>query len=166
MTTRRLPLVSVVGSSRCGPDISSLAELAGKLLAEAGVGIVCGGGGGVMEAVCRGAVGAEGVTIGILPGEEPRAANPYIRFAIPTGIGEARNAIVVRAGSAVLAIGGGYGTLSEIALAMKWGKPVIGLSTWEAIDGSGQQAAVERCSSVEDAVRKLVEIIENESRGG
>jgi uncharacterized protein (TIGR00725 family) len=162
MTTMRMPLISVIGSSRCGPELSALAEKAGTLLAEAGVGIVSGGGGGVMEAVCRGAAGAGGVTIGILAEEEQQAANRYVRFAIPTGIGEARNAIVVRAGSAVLAIGGGYGTLSEIAFALKWGKPVIGLRTWEAVDSSGQQAAVDSCGSVEEAVRKLVTTIENE----
>ena len=151
--------VSVIGSSRCGPEVDQLAEKAGRLLAAAGFAIVCGGGGGVMEAACRGAVRAGGVTIGILPGSDTQAANPFVRFPIATGIGEARNAIVVRAGGAILAIGGGYGTLSEIALALKWGKHVIGLQTWEARDGSGQPAGIEYCSTAEEAVTRLRAII-------
>jgi uncharacterized protein (TIGR00725 family) len=161
MTAGHLPWVSVVGSSECSPEIARLAEEAGALLAEAGAGIVCGGGGGVMKAVCKGAYEAGGVTIGILPGTDTGSANPYIRFPIPTGIGEARNAIVARAGAAVLAIGGGYGTLSEIAFALKWGKPVIGLRTWQAIDGFGQPALIQECSSPSEAVAELVRVIQN-----
>ena len=98
-----------------------------------------------MEAACRGAKQAGGLTVGILPGSDRSDANPYVDVALPTGLGEARNALVVRAADAVIAIGGGYGTLSEIALALKAGKPVIGLDTWE-IDGvaaaDGPEAAV------------------------
>jgi uncharacterized protein (TIGR00725 family) len=96
--------------------------------------VVCGGLGGVMEAVCRGAREAGGTTIGILPGADRAAANPFVGVAIPSGLGEARNALVVRAADAVIAVGGGYGTLSEIALALKAGKPVVGIGTWD-IDG-------------------------------
>jgi uncharacterized protein (TIGR00725 family) len=95
---------------------------------------VCGGLGGVMEAACRGAAGAGGTTLGLLPGTDRHDANPHVSVAVATGLGEGRNALVVRAADAVVAIGGGYGTLSEIALALKAGKPVIGLGTWE-IDG-------------------------------
>jgi uncharacterized protein (TIGR00725 family) len=101
------------------------------LIASRGALLVCGGLGGVMEAACRGAREAGGTTVGLLPGTERSDANPYVSVALPTGLGEGRNALVVRAADAVVAIGGGYGTLSEIALALRGGKPVIGLDTWE-----------------------------------
>jgi uncharacterized protein (TIGR00725 family) len=104
------------------------------LVAERGAVVVCGGLGGVMEAACRGAKQAQGLTVGILPGLDRSAANPFVDVALPTGLGEARNALVIRAADAVIAIGGGYGTLSEIALALKAGKRVVGLETWD-IDG-------------------------------
>jgi uncharacterized protein (TIGR00725 family) len=106
----------------------------GRLAAERGAVVVCGGLGGAMEAACRGAKQAGGTTLGILPGADRSAANPYVDFALPTGLGEARNALVVRAADVVIAVGGGYGTLSEIALALKAGKRVIGLDSW-AIEG-------------------------------
>jgi uncharacterized protein (TIGR00725 family) len=96
--------------------------------------LVCGGLGGVMEAACRGARAEGGTTVGILPGLDRSAANPYVAVAIATGLGEARNALVVRAADCLIAVGGAYGTLSEIALALKAGKRVVGLRTWE-IDG-------------------------------
>ncbi len=95
---------------------------------------MCGGLGGVMEAACRGANEAGGVSVGILPGADRAAANRFVDIAIPTGLGEARNALVVRSAEALVAVGGGYGTLSEIAFALKAGKPVVGLGSWE-IDG-------------------------------
>jgi uncharacterized protein (TIGR00725 family) len=107
------------------------AEEVGRLLAERGAMVVCGGLGGVMEAACRGARAGGGTTIGILPGLSRSDANPFVDVVIPTGLGEARNALVVRAADAVIALGGGYGTLSEIALALKAGKRVVGLGTWE-----------------------------------
>jgi uncharacterized protein (TIGR00725 family) len=111
-----------------------VAESVGRELASRGAVLVCGGLGGVMEAACKGAKGGGGTTIGILPGTDRAAGNPFVDFAIPTGLGEARNALVVRAADALIAIGGAYGTLSEIAFALKAGKPVVGLGTWE-IDG-------------------------------
>ncbi len=123
-----------------------MAEEVGRLLARRGAVVVCGGLGGVMEAACRGARGEGGTTIGILPGLDRGAANPHVSVAVPTGLGEARNALVVRAADTLIAVGGAYGTLSEIALALKAGKPVVGLGTWE-IDGvrpaEGPEAAVE-----------------------
>ena len=117
----------------------------GRLLAEHGAVLVCGGLGGTMEAACRGAKQAGGTTVGLLPGESRSDANPFVDVAIPTDLGEARNALVVRAADAVVAVGGGYGTLSEIALALRAGKRVVGLGTWE-IDGvvaaDGPEAAV------------------------
>jgi uncharacterized protein (TIGR00725 family) len=103
----------------------------GRQLAARGAVVVCGGLGGVMEAACRGAKEAGGVTVGILPGMDRAAANAFVDVAIPSGLGEARNAMVVRAADALVAVGGGYGTLSEIALALKAGKRVVGLDTWD-----------------------------------
>ena len=105
-----------------------------------------------MEAACRGARQAGGTTIGILPGAERSAANPYVEIAIPTGLGEARNALVVRAADALIAIGGAYGTLSEIALALKAGKRVAGLGTW---DIDGVEAAESPEAAVETVLRDL-----------
>jgi uncharacterized protein (TIGR00725 family) len=124
----------VVGPGEATGDELAAAESVGRELARAGAVLVCGGLGGAMEAASRGAHEARGVAVGILPGTDRSAANPYLDVAIPTGLGEARNALVVRAADALVAVGGGYGTLSEIALALKAGKPVVGLGTWE-IDG-------------------------------
>jgi hypothetical protein len=107
------------------------AEEVGRLVAEAGGIVVCGGLGGVMEAACRGASSADGIAVGLLPGVERRSANPFVSIAIPTGMGELRNGLVVRAADVVIAIGGEWGTLSEIALAVKTGTPVIGIDTWD-----------------------------------
>jgi uncharacterized protein (TIGR00725 family) len=105
-----------------------------------------------MEAACRGAAGEGGTTLGILPGSERRQANPYVEVAVPTGLGEARNALVVRAADALIAVGGAYGTLSEIALALKAGKPVIGVDSWE-IDGVVPAPDAE--AAVEEALLRL-----------
>ena len=114
-----------------GDEPTVAAAEVGRLLAEHGVTLVCGGRGGAMEAACRGAKEADGLTVGILPGSDRSDANPFVDIVLPTGLGEARNALVVGAADVVIAIGGGYGTLSEIALALKAGKRVIGLGTWE-----------------------------------
>lgn len=144
-------LISVIGGAEYSEAEAALAEAVGRLLAERGLGVVCGGRGGVMAAVCRGAVQAGGVTVGLLPGDTTAGANPWVQIAIPTGLGEARNAIVARAGVGVIAIGGEYGTLSELALALKWGKPVAGLGTWDI-------AGVYAAESPEDAVRFMLEL--------
>jgi hypothetical protein len=123
--------VSVSGSGDASPEVIALAEEVGARLAGANAVVVCGGLGGVMEAVCRGAKSAGGTTVGILPGTARSDANPFVDVAIPTGLGESRNALVARASDALIAIGGEFGTLSEIALALKIGTPVIGLGTWE-----------------------------------
>lgn len=115
-------------------DVVADAEAVGAELARRGAVVVCGGLGGVMEAACRGARGEGGVTLGILPGFERAAANPWVSVAVATGLGELRNGLVVRSADAVIAIAGGYGTLSEIALALKAGVRVVGLRSWE-IDG-------------------------------
>lgn len=125
------PHLAVVGSGRSNPRIDALAESVGQAVAEAGAVLVCGGLGGVMEAACRGARSAGGLTIGILPGTKRHDANPHVMVGIPTAMGEARNALVVGTADAVIAVGGEYGTLSEIALALRAGTPVVGLGTWE-----------------------------------
>jgi uncharacterized protein (TIGR00725 family) len=114
--------------------------------------LVCGGLGGVMEAACRGARDGGGATLGILPGADRRQANRFVDVAVPTGLGEARNALVVRASDALIAVGGAYGTLSEIAFALKAGKPVVGLGSWEI---EGVQAAPDAPSAVDAALRAL-----------
>jgi uncharacterized protein (TIGR00725 family) len=144
--------VAVVGPGEAHADQVAAAETVGRELARRGAILVCGGLGGVMEAACRGAREAGGPTLGILPGADRRQANPYVDFAVPTGLGEARNALVVRAADALIAVGGAYGTLSEIALALKAGKPVVGLGSWE-IDGVEPAGDAER--AVEAAFRRL-----------
>jgi uncharacterized protein (TIGR00725 family) len=134
--------VAVIGP---GDEPTVAAAEVGRLLAEQGVTLVCGGLGGAMEAACRGAKEADGLTVGILPGSDRSDANPFVDVVLPTGLGEARNALVVGAADVVIAIGGGYGTLSEIALALKAGKRVIGLETWEiegVVAAEGPEAAV------------------------
>ena len=124
------PHIAVVGPGEASDGEVAAAEALGRGLAERGAVVVCGGLGGVMAGACRGAKAAGGTTVGILPGKERAAANEWVDVAVPTGLGEARNALVVRAADAVIAVGGGYGTLSEIALALKAGKPVVGVDTW------------------------------------
>lgn len=121
------PLIAVVGGSTCSAAEADLAEDVGRRLAVAGAMVVCGGLGGVMEAVARGVREAGGLTIGVLPGADPHEANRFVDVPLATGMGEMRNALIVRAARAVIAIGGGHGTLSEVALALRIGTPVVGL---------------------------------------
>ena len=143
------PYVAVVGAGRATPEQAQAAEDVGRALAARGAVVVCGGLGGVMEAACRGAKDAGGTTVGILPTLDRGDANAFVDVAIATGLGEARNALVVRAADALVAVGGEYGTLSEIALALKGGKRVVGLGSWE-IDG------VEAAGSPDEAVELVL----------
>ncbi len=148
--------------SICGPNDASATEYQaaydiGRLLAESGHTVVCGGRGGVMEAVARGAKEAGGTTIGILPDYDPSVANAYIDFPIPTGLGHARNAIVASTGAAVIAVGGGFGTLSEVGLALKMGKRVVHVGGWELDESrtasyADSSAEYLEATSAEDAV--------------
>jgi uncharacterized protein (TIGR00725 family) len=122
--------VSVIGAGRCDSAEYALAEEVGRLVAEAGATLVCGGLAGVMEAAARGAKAAGGTTIGILPGHDREVANPYLDHVVTTGMGEARNLAVVSSGDVVIAVAGGYGTLSEIGLAAKIGRPVVIVRGW------------------------------------
>jgi uncharacterized protein (TIGR00725 family) len=122
--------VGVAGASRAEPALLDQAEVLGRRLAEAGAIVVCGGGPGVMTAVCRGAQAAGGTTVGLLPGLDRAEGNEHLTISIPTGLGQGRNLLLVRSSHALIAVGGGFGTLSEIALALRTGTPVIGLATW------------------------------------
>jgi uncharacterized protein (TIGR00725 family) len=122
--------IGVAGASQPEPELLREAEVLGRRLAEAGVVVVCGGGPGVMEAVCRGARSAGGTTVGLLPGLDRAEGNPHLSVSLPTGLGQGRNLLLVRASDAMVAVGGGFGTLSEIALALRTGTPVVGLATW------------------------------------
>ena len=152
------PYVAVVGGGRSPAAERELAEAVGRGLAEAGAVVVCGGLGGTMEAACRGARQAGGLTVGILPGTERLDANPFVDVVLPTGLGEARNALVVRAADCVVAVGGEFGTLSEVALALATGVPVVGLGTWELVRRGEQVNAVVRVGSPEDAVSLAIEL--------
>jgi uncharacterized protein (TIGR00725 family) len=144
--------IAVVGPGDATAADLTAAAAAGGELARAGAVLVCGGLGGVMEAACRGAREAGGTTIGILPGAERAAANRFVDVAIATGLGEARNALVVRSADALVAVGRGYGTLSEIALALKAGKRVVGIGSWD-IEG------VESAATPEQAVAAALAVL-------
>lgn len=123
--------IGVIGASECDAELARLAEQMGRKIAEAGAVLVCGGMGGVMEAACRGAKSAGGTTVGILPGSDRQEANSYVDIPVATGLGEARNLAIIRTADALIAVGGSYGTLSEIGFALKRGKKVVGLNTWD-----------------------------------
>ena len=146
----------MVGAGDAGADLMATAEQVGLRLAEAAAVLFCGGLGGVMEAACRGAREAGGLTVGILPGTDRAAANPFVQVAIPTGMGEMRNALVVRAGEAVIAVGGGYGTLAEIGLALKARTPVVGIATWDLARPGRAIDEVERAESAAEAVERAL----------
>jgi len=149
-------IIAVIGAGRCSEEVARVAEAVGRELARRGVALVCGGLGGVMEAACRGAKSEGGLTIGILPGSSRHEANPYVDIPVVTGLGEARNVIVVRTAQAVIAVDGEFGTLSEIAHALKLRIPVVGLSTWQlAKQGRRVLAIVEAATPVEAVDKAL-----------
>jgi uncharacterized protein (TIGR00725 family) len=147
---RAVAYVAVVGPGEAAEQAAlDGAEAVGTQLARRGAVLVSGGLGGVMAAACRGAHEAGGLTLGILPGSDRAAANPWVTVAVATGLGELRNGLVVRAADAVIAVAGEYGTLSEIALALKAGKPVVGLGTWRI---RGVRVASDPAAAVELAL--------------
>lgn len=148
----RPPHIAVVGAYEPKPDVLPVAEEVGRLLAQRGAVLVTGGRRGVSEAASKGAALAGGLTVGILPGRSRDEANPYVTIAIPTGLGETRNALVVMGADAVIAFPGAYGTLSEVAFALLAGTRVVGLGTWElALDGT-PDTAVMPAATAEEAV--------------
>ena len=146
-------IIAVIGESTASSENAILAEEVGRLLAKANVTIVCGGQGGVMKSVCKGAKESGGTTIGILPGLDSLDSNEYIDIPICTGLGNGRNLLVTRAGEAIIAIGGAYGTLSEIGLALSESKPVIGLNTWSLLKDEKMDCGIIVADSPEKAVK-------------
>ena len=151
-------VIAVIGDSSCSPEEAQLAETVGELLAQQHVTVICGGLGGVMEAVCRGAKSKGGLTVGILPGQDPNTANPWVDIPVVTGMGEARNVAVVKSAQAVIAVGGRYGTLSEIAYALKNGISVIGLNTWSLSRNGREDDSIVRAQSAAEAVDKAISL--------
>lgn len=134
MAQNRKPVIAVVGAGKCSKKLRDMAEEVGRIVAENGGVIVCGGLGGIMEGAAKGAKEAGGVTIGIIPSEQKQDANEYIDYIIPSGLGEARNILVVRTADVIVAFPGKYGTLSEMAFALQSGKPLISVNAWKLGD--------------------------------
>ena len=151
-------IIAVIGGEHPSPEEARLAEEVGRELARQGAAVVCGGLGGVMEAACRGASSEGGMTIGILPGNNPETANPHVQIPIVTGIGYARNIIVVQTAQAVIAVAGSYGTLSEIAHARQLNIPVIGLKTWVLSNKGQQDDSIIRAENPTEAVDKALSL--------
>jgi uncharacterized protein (TIGR00725 family) len=147
-------LIGVIGSHDCDRDTYDRAVTVGRLLAERGWGLICGGLSGVMEAACRGASEAGGLTVGVLPGDDPESANPFVQVRIATGMSIARNVIIVRSCSAVIAMSGGAGTLSEIAHCLQLGVPVVGLHTHDV------SKEILHVTTPEDAVDQAISLAE------
>ncbi len=151
--------IAVIGGSEPSTKEARMAEEVGRELARQGAILVCGGLGGVMEAACKGASSEGGVTVGILPGESRQSANPYVTIPIATGIGYARNVAVVKSAQAVIAVGGSYGTLSEISHALQSGIPVIGLNTWSLSKNSQPDNSIIPAQNPAEAVKKALNLV-------
>jgi uncharacterized protein (TIGR00725 family) len=150
--TQRLQ-ISVIGASEGEPEILRDAEAVGRGIAEAGAVLVCGGLTGVMEAASKGAAEAGGTVLAVLPTLSPADANPHVTHAIATGTGHARNLAVVASGEAVIAVGGEWGTLSEIAYARKLGRPVVAVQSWKLRNHAGTDLGIVEANSPEGAVK-------------
>ena len=161
MAENRKKIIAVIGAGQPSLEEARLAEEVGCELAKQGAVVVCGGLGGVMEAVCRGASLEGGTTVGILPGDSPETANPYVQIPVVTGMGYARNIAVVKSARAVIAVGGSYGTLSEIAHALQNDIPVIGLDTWSLSRNNKQDDSIIKAQDAKDAVDKALSLAKN-----
>lgn len=150
--------IGVIGAGECTLEEATLAEEVGCQIARRGAVLICGGLGGVMEAAAKGARQAGGLVVGILPGRHRREGNSYLTVALPTGLGDARNAVIACAADAFIAVSGGYGTLSEIGLALKMNKPVVGLFTWE-LKQKERLFAVHQARSASEAVELAFHLI-------
>jgi uncharacterized protein (TIGR00725 family) len=158
--------IGVAATSQPEAAVLAAAEELGRRLATAGAVVVCGGGPGAMAAVCRGAAAAGGTTVGLLPGHDRLEGNPHLTVALATGLGEGRNVLLVRASDAIVALGGGYGTLSEVALALRTGVPVVGLATWSlALEGRPVDA-FPVAGSAEEAARLVLDAARARRPGG
>ena len=157
--------IGVIGDAQCTDDVAQVAYEVGRSIGEAGAILVCGGLGGVMEAAAKGAKSAGGSTVGILPGVSREEANPHIDLAIVTGMRDARNVIIARSCHVLIAVAGMFGTLSEIALACKFGVPVIGLRTW-TVDRPGlTHPPFVKAETPAEAVRMALELVRTSDRG-
>lgn len=150
--------IAVIGSNNPSSRETRIAREVGFELAKRGTILVCGGLGGVMAAACQGAQSADGITIGILPGTDPSDANPHVQIPIATGVGYARNIAVVKSTRAVIAIGGGYGTLSEIAFALQSDIPVVGIDTWSLARSGQPDDAIIPVADADEAVRLAIDL--------
>jgi uncharacterized protein (TIGR00725 family) len=157
---RLKPRIGVMGSACCSPDIYDLAREVGFLIGRSGAILICGGRGGVMEAAARGAKDAGGITLGIVPGSRAEEANSYIDIPIVTGLGNGRNIINVLTSQAIIAIHGSFGTLSEIALALKCRVPLVGLKTWDMNAPGGGPLPITVVPNAEEAVAAALRLIE------
>ena len=151
--------IAVIGASQASASELKTAELVGREIGKSGAALVCGGMGGVMEAACKGASQEGGITIGILPGDNRLSANEFVKIPIVTGIGYARNVAVVKSAQAVIAVGGSYGTLSEIGHALQSGLPVIGLETWGISRKNKDKSPIIEAKTPAEAVEKALELI-------
>ncbi len=158
------PIIGVIGGATPTKEEIVTAEAVGHALAKAGAALICGGLGGVMEAACRGAKSAGGLCIGILPGTDRREANPFVDIPIVTGIRCARNVIITRTAQAVIAVGGSYGTLSEIAFALSFGTPVVGLGTWKVERDGHARAPIVYAAAPEEAVERALALARGKRR--
>lgn len=149
----------MIGGNSCSRQEAIIAEQVGIEIAKIDGLLICGGKGGIMEAACKGAKKFGGITIGVLPDEDYSAVNKYVTIPILTGMGEARNIIIVRTADIVIAISGEYGTLNEIALALKIGKPVIGIGTWELSKRGKRVKSIIEATDAHDAMAKALSII-------
>lgn len=161
--TKKPRIIAVIGGGQCSKAEARLAEEVGRQLARQGAVLVCGGLGGIMEAACRGASAEGGTTIGVLPGDNRQSANTYVQIPIVTNMGYARNVAVVKSGQAVIAVGGNYGTLSEISHALQSGIPVIGLNTWSISRNGREDKAIITAKNAGEAVDKALKLIAKES---
>lgn len=155
-------IVAVIGTRTPSTEEAKLAEEVGRELAKNGVILICGGLGGVMEQACRGAFAEGGLTIGIIPGDDPKSANPYVKIPIATGMGYARNVIIVKSAQVIIAIGGAYGTLTEIGYALDSKVPVIGLRTWKISRNNQTDKSIIRVRNAREAVRQALKLIKSE----
>jgi len=145
-----IPLIGVIGARECDERIAKIAFEVGHSIAQSGYGLVCGGRGGVMKAAAEGCKAAGGLTVGIIPSDRFEEANPFIDIVIPTGMGIMRNLLVVRSARGIIAVSGGYGTLSEIAYALQLSLPIIGIETWNV------SPAIREASTAQAAVTELI----------
>lgn len=159
MNTKKF--IAIIGGSECSSEEAKLAEAVGRELARRGAILICGGLSGVMEAACRGADAEGGITIGVLPGVNRQTANPYVQIPIVTGMGEARNVVIIKSAQAIIAIGGGYGTLSELGHALRNGIPVIGLHTWSLSRKGQPDDGITYMQDPAEAVEKAISLAVN-----